>query len=386
MQTTSVESGEQALVQLLSASQTGRQYQLILTDMHMPNMDGFALAEQICRSPQLSATTIMMITSAGHRGDVERCRGLGIAAYLYKPIRQQELLSSILAALGQRNAISQPARILPLEPQMQSRSLQILLAEDNLVNQTVAVRMLEKMGHSPVVANNGSEALMLLATRSFDLVLMDIQMPGVDGLTATRKVRETEMQTHSHLPIVAMTAHAMKGDRERSIEAGMDAYISKPITHKKLEQAIADALHLCHRTTSDTSSRTEQQDVAPAGALTWNIAKVLERLGGDEKLLHEIVEIFLVESTKQMNSLRKAMIDGNAAGIETTAHSLKGELGYLGISRLSQKACELEEMGRRQDLHRTAEVFAEFEAEISEVLISMRGMHGGSPKSAGLAG
>ena len=385
MQTSTAESGEQALAQLLSASEAGRQYQLILTDMHMPNMDGFTLIEQICRRPQLSATTIMMITSAGHRGDVERCQKLGVAAYLYKPIRQQELLSSILVALGQCSSIAQPAKMLPLEPQTQSRSLQVLLAEDNLVNQAVAVRMLEKMGHTPVVANNGSEALMLLATRSFDLVLMDIQMPSMDGLTATRKVRETEIQTQSHLPIVAMTAHAMKGDRERCIEAGMDAYITKPITFERLEQAIADALHSCSRTTSATGSRIEQQDVAPPSANTWNIVKVLERLGGDEKLLHEIVEIFLMESPKLINGLRQAMIDGDAVGIETTAHSLKGELGYLGLSQLSQKACELEEMGRRQDLRHTAEVFAEFETEISEVLISMRGMQGGSLESAGQA-
>jgi len=377
VRTTSVESGEQALARLFSACEAGKQYQLILTDMHMPNMDGFALVKQIRRRPELSAATIMMLTSGGHRGDAERCRELGIAAYLYKPVRQQELLLSILAALEPRNAISHPTSIFPPEPQMLSRSLQILLAEDNRVNQAVAVRMLEKLGHSPFVANNGSEALVLLATQPFDLVLMDIQMPEIDGLAATRKIREGEIQTQSHLPIIAMTAHAMKGDRERCLEAGMDGYISKPINRQQLEEAIADALHLWPGTRSGTGSKTEQQDaapdVAPDSAITWDIARVLERLGGDEKLLHEIVEIFLEESPTQINSLRQALAAGNAAGIEATAHGLKGELGYLGISELSQKACELEEMGRRHDLHRTAEVLAEFEAQISKVLISMRG-------------
>jgi two-component system sensor histidine kinase/response regulator len=369
--TTSVEGGKQAMAELHSAREVGTPFQLILTDMHMPDMDGFSLVEQIRRSPELSATTIMMLTSAGHRGDVERCRELGVAAYLYKPVRKQELLSSILAAIGHHKAIPQPAKAMLSELPASNR-VHILLAEDNRVNQAVAVRMLEMMGHCPVVANNGNEALLLLATQPFDLVLMDIQMPEMDGLTATKKIREGERQTQLHLPIIAMTAHAMKGDRERCLEAGMDGYVSKPINRRELEMAIAGALHEWDHIRSVTSCKPQEQDAAQDSAIAWDAAQTLERLGDDENLLHEVVEIFLEEGPKQLTSLRHALAEGNATDIEMTAHSLKGELGYLGVFEASQKAGELEEMGRKHDLQHSAKVFATFKLEISLVLMSMR--------------
>jgi CheY-like chemotaxis protein len=331
--------------------------------------------------PELSAMTVMMLTSARHHRDAERCRELGLAAYLYKPIRKQELLSSILLALGQPKTISQSATVTPLAPPALSRGLRILLAEDNRVNQAVAVRMVEKMGHSPVVANNGREALLLLAAKSFDLVLMDVQMPEMDGLKATAMIREKERQTQVHIPIIAMTAHAMKEDRERCLEAGMDGYISKPINGRKLEELIASVFHGLNDKFG-ASLATQKQDVASDSAITWDIGQTLERLGGDEELFHEVVEIFLEESPKQMSSLRHAIADGNAEDIERTAHSLKGDLGYLGISEVSQKASELEEMGREHNLQHTAEAFATFESGIAGVLLSMREMDGRSLKSS----
>jgi CheY-like chemotaxis protein len=180
----------------------------------------------------------MMLTSAGHRGDVERCRQLGILSYLFKPVRKRELLAAILAALGQTSSVSPSAAIVKAERPAQAQGLRILLAEDNRVNQIVATRMAEKMGHSVVVAGNGELALLLLAAQPFDLVLMDVQMPEMDGLTAARKIRESEESTLFHLPIIAMTAHAMKGDRERCIAAGMDGYVSKPISGQLLEKEI----------------------------------------------------------------------------------------------------------------------------------------------------
>jgi CheY-like chemotaxis protein/HPt (histidine-containing phosphotransfer) domain-containing protein len=258
--------------------------------------------------------------------------------------------------------------------------LNILLAEDNAVNQKIATRMLEKLGHRVAVAGNGQEALDAIARHGFDAIFMDVQMPEMDGLKATEKIREGERQTQLHMPIIAMTAHAMKGDRERCIEAGMDGYISKPINGRELEEAIAGALHGWDDTRVGKSSETPKQDAVLDSAITWDIAQTLERLGGDEKLLHEVVEIFLEEGPKQMTTLRHAIEDGNAEGIEKTAHSLKGELGYLGISEVSRKACELEEMGREHDLQHTTKVFGTFEAGISGVLISMRRMNGRSQK------
>jgi CheY-like chemotaxis protein len=205
-------------------------------------MDGFMLVEQMRAKPELSTVTVMMLSSAGHRGDIERCRQLGILAYLFKPVRKQELLTAILAALGQSGGTSATTPLLKAAQPAQAKSLRILLAEDNRVNQIVATRVTEKLGHSVVVAVNGQIALQLLATQPFDLVLMDVQMPEMDGLTAVGKIRESEQSTPFHLPIIAMTAHAMKGDRERCIAAGMDGYVSKPITGQVLEEAIASVI------------------------------------------------------------------------------------------------------------------------------------------------
>jgi signal transduction histidine kinase/DNA-binding response OmpR family regulator len=241
-QTTCAEGGRQALSELASACQAGDPYRLVVTDMNMPEMDGFALVERMRQNPELSAVTVMMLTSASHRGDVERCRQLGIRAYLFKPVRKRELQTAILAALGQSAAAAPSAPVIKPARPVQAKGLRILLAEDNRVNQIVATRMAEKMGHFVVVAGNGQLALLLLATQPFDLVLMDVQMPEMDGLTATRKIRESEQLTPFHLPIIAMTAHAMKGDRERCIAAGMDGYVSKPISGSMLEEEIASVI------------------------------------------------------------------------------------------------------------------------------------------------
>jgi CheY-like chemotaxis protein/HPt (histidine-containing phosphotransfer) domain-containing protein len=375
LRTRDVESGEQALAELLSGRAAGDPYRLILTDMHMPNMDGFELVEKIRNTPGLSTTAIMMLTSAGHRQDAERCRELGIISYLLKPIRKWELLAAIEKALGKGGPSPQPNTTAWRKPVSPVDGLYILVAEDNHVNQTVAVRILGKMGHSAVVANNGQEVLSLLAQQSFDLVLMDIQMPEMDGLTATKKIREGELQSHSHMPIIAMTAHAMKGDRERCLEGGMDGYVSKPIVGKELEEAIASAV----KSRSDTGDRVTNEipkgNAPPNGTPVWDAGQVLKRLGGDEKLFYEVVQIFLEETPKNLDGLRQAISRGDAETIEKTAHSPKGELGYLGIPGVSQKVRELEKMGRRHDLQHAAGVFAAIETEISAVLNSMRSVN-----------
>jgi signal transduction histidine kinase/CheY-like chemotaxis protein len=375
LRTRDVESGEQALAELLAASAAADPYQLILTDMHMPKMDGFGLVEKIRDTPELSTATIMMLTSAGYREDAERCRQLGITSYLLKPIQKRDLLTAILKVLGRGNPSPQPITAVQAKPTPAVGSLHILLAEDNRVNQVVASRILEKMGHSIVVAKNGREVLSLLAQKTFELVLMDIQMPEIDGLTATKKIREGERQTQLHLPIIAMTAYAMKGDRERCLEAGMDGYISKPINARDLEGAIVGVLHGRDDTRRRTSSKSLAKDTELDSKLRWDIAQTLEKLGGDERLFHEVVEIFLTDGPKHIESLRRAITDRNAVDIERTSHGLKGELGYLGISEVSQKAGELEGMGRRRDLEHCKEVFAAFETDMLSILTSMRSVN-----------
>ncbi len=232
------ESGDLALFKLMEAHATGDPFRLILTDMHMPHMDGFMLVERIRKNANLVVPVIMMLTSAGYNGDVDRCKQLGIASYLFKPIRRSELLSAMSSTMEQKPP--SPVDV----PRMQQKkermeSLRILIVEDNRINQRLAGRALEKMGHSVTVANDGMEALSLMEAGVFDVVFMDIQMPLMDGITATREIREREKQTHRHVPIIAMTAHAMKGDREKCLECGMDGYVSKPILRAQIEEAIA---------------------------------------------------------------------------------------------------------------------------------------------------
>jgi PAS domain S-box-containing protein len=241
MTPTTVSGGKAALEQLSAAREAGAPYGLILTDMHMPDMDGFALVEQIRQRPELETATIMMLTSAGHRGDAARCQELGVSAYLLKPIRQSELREAIARVLGARQqdgAIPLITRFSLQDAREPDSYLSVLLAEDNLVNQRLAVRLLEKRGHRVVVAATGLEALRALEKESFDLVLMDVQMPEMDGLEATAAIREKEKGTGRRQPVVALTAHAMKGDREKCIAGGMDGYLTKPIRPQELDQLL----------------------------------------------------------------------------------------------------------------------------------------------------
>ena len=248
MRPSAVEGGRAALQALEIAKSTGRSFPLILLDGHMPEMDGFTLAALIQKDPELVGAAIMMLTSAGHVGDAARCRELGISAYLVKPVRQGELLSSIrqiLQKAAKQEAVPLVTRHTLREGQNRAqirRHFNILLAEDNLVNQTLALRLLEKRGYVVVVSGDGQAALAALEKDSFDLVLMDIQMPGMDGFEATSAIREKEKRTGGHIPIVAMTAHALKGDQERCIAAGMDGYVSKPIRTSELFSAIESLL------------------------------------------------------------------------------------------------------------------------------------------------
>ena len=240
MKPTSVDCTAAALAQLSAALEAGEPYPLILTDMHMPEMDGFAFIEQIRRRPELSAATIMMLTSAGYRGDA-RCQELGVSAYLLKPIRQSELREAAARVLGAREhdgAIPLVTRFSLHDAREPDAYLRVLLVEDNLVNQRLAVRLLEKRGHRVAVAGTGVEALQALEKESFDLVLMDVQMPEMDGLEATAAIREKEKGTGLRQAVVALTAHAMKGDREKCLAVGMDGYLTKPIRPQELDQLL----------------------------------------------------------------------------------------------------------------------------------------------------
>jgi two-component system sensor histidine kinase/response regulator len=248
MMPTAVESGAAALAELKRATAVGEAYPLVLLDAQMPEMDGFTLAEQIKREPDLAESTVMMLTSLGHQAGAGRCRDLGLAYYLVKPVKHSELLRAVLTALAARPRVVVPIK-LPPKPAVWVEAvapttgrLHILLAEDNAVNRLVAVRLLQKQGHSVTVVCDGRQAVDALAREQFDLALLDIQMPELDGYEVAAAVRAREEGTGRRLPLVALTAHAMQGDRERCLAAGMDGYVSKPIQMERLTQVMADVL------------------------------------------------------------------------------------------------------------------------------------------------
>jgi signal transduction histidine kinase/CheY-like chemotaxis protein/ligand-binding sensor domain-containing protein len=245
MKSTSVEGGAAALSQLSAAHRAGEPYALIVTDMHMPEMDGFTLIERIRQMPELSTAVVMMLTSAGHRGDAARCQELGVSAYLLKPIRQSELreaMAKVLGAHQTQGAIPLVTRYSLGDERDPSTILRVLLAEDNPVNQRVASRLLEKRGHRVHVVADGREALAVLEKEAFDLVFMDVQMPEMDGLEATKAIRRKEQGSAIRQTIIALTAHAMKGDRERCMAAGMDGYLAKPIRAQELDDVLEKCL------------------------------------------------------------------------------------------------------------------------------------------------
>src|SRR6266853_1077515 len=244
MQPAPAASGPEALAHMRRAQRRGEPFNLVLTDVHMPEMDGFELVKQIHDSPEMTKSVILMLTSSERGDDFARCRELGVSAYLTKPVRRAELRAAIARALGDRQvhererAPRSPITLSAVQDENTSPGARILLVEDNAVNQRVALRLLEKQGHKVVIAGNGREALRVLAEQAFDLVLMDVQMPEMDGFEATAAIRKKEVITGERLAIVAMTAHAMTGDRERCLAAGMDGYLSKPIDSQELRKLV----------------------------------------------------------------------------------------------------------------------------------------------------
>ena len=224
MKPVTVDSGKAALIAMELARDAGESFPLVILDACMPEMDGFDLAAQIRGRPALAGTTLIMTSSTGKYRDADRARELGITTQLIKPIKQSDLLNAILACLGSaRLDVRIPSAITQDSQNGTGNRLHILVAEDNPVNQRLAVRLLEKRGHTTVLAGDGKEAIAALEKGSYDLILMDVQMPEMGGLEATAAIRRREESSNAHIPIVAMTAHAMKGDRQRCIEAGMDA-------------------------------------------------------------------------------------------------------------------------------------------------------------------
>jgi two-component system, sensor histidine kinase and response regulator len=370
MAPTAVDSGAKAIISLREAQGIGRTFPLILLDAQMPEMDGFALAEIIKRNPDWRTATVMMLSSAGQRGDAIRCREMGVAAYLTKPVRQGELLDGILIALGTRPESKMPSPLVTRHTLRESRNrLRILLVEDNAVNQLVALRLLEKYGHSVSVAANGRKALEELETESYDLILMDIQMPEMNGWEATQAIREKEKTTGGRIPIVAMTAHAMKGDEERCLAAGMDAYLTKPIRTQEL-LALLDRIGGRKAGPSvplDMPSKRSTSDAI-------DLESTLERLEGDRSLFRELTQVFKNDCPKIVERMRRAIVMHDAQSLEGSAHTLKGSAASLGALAVSQAAAEIERLASTGSVESTGVEFRLLQEELERAFSELESL------------
>ena len=348
MRPTTVDGGPAALAALHQAMQEGIPFPLVLLDAYMPCMDGFGVAAQLKQRPTLTHATILMLTSGGQSSDAARCRELGITSYLMKPIKQAELLTAICTVLQSASFAAHVAALLQIPAQTQrQRPLRILLVEDNVVNQRLTVWMLHKWGHSVVVAGNGKAALAALARETFALVLMDVQMSDMDGLTTTVTIRAQEQSIGAHVPIIALTAHAMEGDREQCLAAGMDAYLSKPLQAQQLLQLI-DRLVPCSVPMAELACAS-----APAGAI-FDQQATLARVQGDREVLQEVIQLFYAETPELLAAIRAAITRGDGQALQRAAHALKGTVRSFGAQAAGDAALRLEVMGRDGDLTQAA--------------------------------
>jgi two-component system sensor histidine kinase/response regulator len=347
---TVADSGAKAMVTLTESKGIGRTFPLILLDAQMPEMDGFALAEYIKRHPSFRAATIMMLSSAGQRGDAMRCRELGVAAYLTKPVRQAELMDAILTALGTRARHEEKPALVTRHTLRESQNrLKVLLAEDNAVNQLVALRLLERFGHTVTVAANGKKAVEAWSKGGFDAILMDVQMPEMNGWEATQEIRDRERSAGQRIPIIAMTAHAMKGDDERCFAAGMDDYLTKPIRTEELMatlEKIGSRKQAQQTRQEPVTTRKEKEKESEA----IELAAALERLGGDRGLYDELAEVFKKECPTFAAEMRKALDARDLKALERSAHTLRGASSNLGAVAVAEAALDLERLARSEEL------------------------------------
>ena len=359
MNVTAVEGGRQALAAMEAARRAGQPFSIVLLDSMMPEMDGFALAREINQHPTLAGATLMMLSSADRREDTVRCRELGVANYLVKPIRQSDLLRALTSVVGAPAGSPAAAAKRSRSLKACERPLRVLLAEDNAVNQKLAVRLLEKRGHQVQLVENGRQAVDAVRRQSFDVVLMDVQMPEMDGFAATAAIREAEQGSNRHLPIIAMTAHAMKGDRERCLEAGMDGYVSKPLTPEELFRTIENIF---------PAANGHDHPPQPAQKKIWSRMRALRSAGGDAELLRELMETFCREEPKLLEAIRRAVDSQDARKLHVAAHTLKGSLATLGALAAREAAERLESLGAAGDVQSAREVLASLEDEMERLL------------------
>ena len=362
------ESGERALDVLRRAAARGEAFEVALVDTHLQGMDGFALIEAIRSEPAHSGTALVLMTSAGRPGERARGAELGVATTVAKPVTHSDLRQALVRALSvhERGEPEPPRR--RGRAARAARRLRVLVAEDNAVNRTLVVRLLQKRGHQATVAANGREALSALEREAFDVVLMDVQMPELDGFEATEEIRARERTSGRHLSIVAMTAHAMKGDRERCLAAGMDGYVSKPISGRRLFEAI--------------ERLAQPRSAALSDGAALDPEALLRRAGGDRRLVRELAEVFLADAPRMLEAIRASLAAGDAPALAHAAHALKGSVANFAAAEATEAALTLERLAQAGALGEARAAHRRVEEEVARVCQALRAMVAVSPRKA----
>jgi CheY-like chemotaxis protein len=340
MKPTTAPDGPRALAALDRAAKENRAFPVMILDAHMPKMDGFDLARQVRQSSRDSKAKMIMLTSAGS-DDQERSQKMKVNACLTKPVRQSQLLETLVAVVGPQRKDTPQAIVRVANGA--GRHLRILVAEDNPVNRQLMVQLLKRKGHSVDVVENGKMALAAMGRESFDLVMMDVQMPVMGGIETTAAIRDRERSVGGHVPIIATTAHAMAGDRDRFLQSGMDAYLAKPIQAQELYDVI-------EKLTGTTGTVDE--------------AALLDGVGGDAPLLVSLIDVFLSDYPRLFERLRRAISAQRVDGFRQAAHALKGSIGNFGQTRAYHAACELDLKAKSGSLRGADKAFAQLKSEM----------------------
>ncbi len=395
-----VENASDALQRLKTAAEEDRHFAIVLTDAHMPHVDGFDLCRQIRESSDLAQTPIVMLTSGDRPGDALRSRELGVAAYLIKPAKQSELQEAILTALNPNELNLDTPTVEVGTTMIPQRKLFVLVADDSAVNQKLTQTLLKKWGHECVVVSNGREAVAASIRHDFDLVLMDVQMPEMDGFEATAAIREQERVSDNrlagastpgtaaiheqervsgkHLSIIATTAHAMRGDRERCLLAGMDGYLSKPIRARELFDTLEQFGNGHARTTN-----VERPIPAPSEKSGWDYEHALHALDGDRSLLRELAMAFLEECPTNLRRIEDALRTSDGAKLRMAAHTIKGALGHFAAWDAYQASLDLETIARSGDLSTAPSAWHAMQEHLHAVMPSLTAFARGSITPSG---
>ena len=377
MSATSVDSGVKCLEQFDRMAQTGRPYRLALIDVMMPKMDGFELVRQLRTRPAADSLAIIMLSSANRPEDKTLAAQLGVSRCMTKPITQSNLLNAITIAMGTARGDDAPTDSMIASRAVRFIPRKILLAEDGAVNRKVAVSLLEKRGHIVTAVENGKLAVDAVREGKFDLVLMDVQMPALDGFEATAEIRNLHSATGEHLPIIAMTAHAMKGDRERCLDAGMDDYVSKPFRPQELF-AVVEKVKPAE--VSEASVQSAPQPTSDATATNTNTSppfdheRSLENVGGSGELLYEMIDLFAVEGPRQLAEIDSAFASGDSRAVMRAAHTLKGSVALFAATAATQAAKRIEYLGRDEKLEDYPAAMEDLRRLVAELLHALESL------------